>query len=280
MFFIEKARVELDRDLGDQRFEVEGRFVLDGASDGVNVLNEEVTIVFDGFTAVLPPGSFQRDDEEFEFEEDRNGLKEVKIRLDGRFEVEGRDLTLSGITLPQSVFFSLRIGNDVGETEIPFDNDGRFENPNPFPSPSPSPTPEETPTPEPTPSVSPSPSPSPSGSPSPSPSPTPTESPTPEPSPSVSPSPSPSPTGTPSPSPSATPELHVRGPIQQLVVRGAKDGDVTVQNIVFQVSSNTELEDDDGRNVTLDHFKLGEEVDAWGPPAVDGKTPAKRIRAR
>ena len=72
----------------------------------------------------------------------------------------------------------------------------------------------------------------------------------------------------------------MRGPIQQLVVRGAKDGDVTVQNIVFQVSDATELEDDDGKAVTLDHFKVGEEVDAWGPPPVDGKTPARRIRAR
>ncbi|MDZ7365334.1 MAG: DUF5666 domain-containing protein [candidate division KSB1 bacterium] len=306
VFFIAEARVELDRDPGEHRFEVEGRFILGQTSDGIEVLRETVAVKFGDFAVTIPAGSFCRNDDNdgFKFENRAAGIKEIEIKDDGRFEVEGRDLNLANIELSQPVSFSLRIGNDFGETRIPFDRNGRFKNPNPFPSPSPSPTvspspspsPTVSPSPSPSPTVSPSPSPSPTVSPSPSPSPTvspspspsPTVSPSPSPSPTVSPSPSPSPTVSPSPSPSPTvspspspsPELHLRGPIQALVVRGPNDGEVTVGGVRFIVTSHTRLEDENGNTITLNAFVVGEEVDAWGPPAANNTTTATRIRKR
>ena len=123
-FDIEEAEVELEGSDRDQ-FEVEGRFKLGATSNGIDVLNEDVEVTFDGFTQTIPAGSFFRDDERFRFNGAPGGITQFDIRDDGEFQVEARDLALSGIGSP--VPFSLRIGDDRGNTEIPFDAEGEFE---------------------------------------------------------------------------------------------------------------------------------------------------------
>ena len=133
-FDIEEAEVELEEDeANSDEFEVEGRFELGDNSDGIDPLNEEVIVTFAGFSQTIPAGSFIRDDDdegfEFEVEGDVSGIKEIEIRDDGEFEVEGRGLDLGGIDFANPVPFSLQIGNDLGETEIPFaeEDEGEFE---------------------------------------------------------------------------------------------------------------------------------------------------------
>lgn len=284
VFFVEKAEVEQDRDVGDQRFEVRGSFLLGVSSDGLDLATDSVFVKLGSFEQIIPAGLFQRHDEGFRFESESAGVERLELDDNGGYRIEARDLDLSGIALPSEVPFLLRIGNDFGETDIPLDSRGRFDNPNPQPSPSPSPT--ASPEPSPSPTASPDPSPSPTASPSPSPSPTaspspspsPTGSPSPTPSPSGSPSPSPSPSVTPSPSPS--PEVHVRGAIEALVVNSGHSGEITVQGISFLVTANTKLEDDDGNDISMNDFEMGETVEAWGPPPNDNRTEARRIRKR
>ena len=131
-FVIEEAELELDD--GDawteDEFEVEGFFVLGDGNDGINLPGDVVTVVFGTFSQTIPAGSFVRDDDDegFEFDgtlPDGSRLK-VDIDDDGEFEVEGKDLDLSGNDPNGSVFFSLQIGDDIGETTITFD-DGEFE---------------------------------------------------------------------------------------------------------------------------------------------------------
>lgn len=172
VFFIEKAEVELDRGAGDHRFEVRGSFTFGMLSDGIDLASEHVFVRFGGFEQMILAGSFERHDDGFRFESDSAGIERLDIDDNGEYRVEARDLDLSNIMLPSEVNFLLRIGSDSGEWDIPFDSDGRFENPDPQPSPSPSPSPSVSPSPSPSPTVSPSPSPSPTVSPSPSPSPT------------------------------------------------------------------------------------------------------------
>lgn len=186
-----------------------------------------------------------------------------------------RMLALFGVILLSLVmFFNCSDTSPTSQDDHVLDRHGPRPSPSPRVSPSPSPSPTVSPSPSPSPSVSPSPSPTVD----PSPSPSPTVSPSPSPSPTVSPSPSPSPTVDPSPSPS--PEIHLRGAIQVLVVRGANDGDVTVKGVIFEVTTSTRLEDDDGNDITLDSFSVGETVDAWGPPAQNNTAQATRIRKR
>ncbi len=124
-FDIEHAHVELDE------FEVEGSFTLGAGNDGIDVLNEDVTVTFDGFSQTILAGSFVRDkhNEGFKFDgtlPDGTRL-EVEIDDDGEFEVKGRGIPeLSGIALPSLVPFSVRIGDDIGETDIQFDDEGQF----------------------------------------------------------------------------------------------------------------------------------------------------------
>ena len=138
-FVIEEAELELDDDDEEENeaadhvedeFEVEGSFVLGEGNNGIDVLNEDVTVVFGTFSHTVSAGLFVRDDDDegSEFDgtlPDGTRLK-VEIDDDGEFEVEGRDLDLSGSDPNGSVFFSLQIGNDIGETTIAFD-DGEFE---------------------------------------------------------------------------------------------------------------------------------------------------------
>ncbi|MDZ7287462.1 MAG: DUF5666 domain-containing protein [candidate division KSB1 bacterium] len=333
-FCVREAKVEWKRDAGDQRFEVEGLLLPAGLL--ISLRDSSVTVVFGDLSVTIAGSSFVRDDDNdgFKFKNQQAGITEIEFKDDGRYEIEGRGLSLGGMNLREPVLFALQIGSRRGEFKIPFDSRDRFKNPNPCPrptaspspsptvspspeptvSPSPSPTvspsPEPTVSPSPSPTVSPSPeptvspSPSPTVSPSPeptvSPSPSPTVSPSPEPtvspspSPTVSPSPeptvspSPSPTASPSPEPTASPspsptvspspELHLEGAIQALVIRGAYDGEVTVKGVKFIVTQNTRLQDEEGGSVALHAFVVGEEVDAWGTPAVQGVSQASKIR--
>ena len=126
-FDVEKAKVKLKRGAARDRFKVQGRFVLGAASDGIDVLNEDVSVTFDGLTATIPAGSLSLDyDEGFEFKGAAGGVK-VEIRDDGRFKVQARGLNLSGLDLATPVPFVIQIGNDRGETAIPFDEKGKFK---------------------------------------------------------------------------------------------------------------------------------------------------------
>ncbi|MFQ5605961.1 MAG: DUF5666 domain-containing protein [bacterium] len=63
-------------------------------------------------------------------------------------------------------------------------------------------------------------------------------------------------------------------------MQSANAGDVTVQGVKFVVTTTTKLEDELGNSISLNAFELGEEVDAWGPPAQNGETQANKIRKR
>ena len=122
LFDLEKGELNLDQGAATDDFEVEGNFELAPTSNGIDVLNEAVTVTFDGFSETIPAGSFVRnsDDGEFEFIGLAGGITRVQINDDGRFRVSGRDLDLGSIVTADPVFFSLRIGDDLGETNTLF----------------------------------------------------------------------------------------------------------------------------------------------------------------
>ena len=106
----------------DDEFELEGFFELAETSDGIDVLNESVTVALGAFSQTIPSGSFFRSDDGFEFEGDDGGITEFEISDAGEFEIEAEGLNFSDIELDNLLPFSLRIGNDLGKTEILFDD--------------------------------------------------------------------------------------------------------------------------------------------------------------
>lgn len=129
LFDIERARVELEGG-GEDEVRVRGSFVLGTGTNDLDPPNEEVLVMFDGFTFTLPAGSCVRDDDDEGFQCDAlvtdGGRLRVEIRDDGEFRVKARDVDLTGIDLTNPVPFSLQIGDDVGTTAIQFDEEGRF----------------------------------------------------------------------------------------------------------------------------------------------------------
>ena len=128
-FVIWEAELELDEAEDDDEFEVEGRFALANASDGVNLLSEAVAVEFGAFSHTIAPGLMVRDEdhEGFEFYSTLPSGTRLSMEIgdNGVFEVEVEGLDLGAYDPDGSVDFSLRIGGDFGETTISLVN-GQF----------------------------------------------------------------------------------------------------------------------------------------------------------
>ena len=122
LFEVETGNLELELGAATDEFELAGRLESADTSNGIDVLNENVTVTFDGFTETIPAGSFVRnsDGDGFEFIGVAGGITQFLIRDGGSFRVNGEGLDLGSIVATDPVFFSLRIGDDVGETNILF----------------------------------------------------------------------------------------------------------------------------------------------------------------
>ncbi|MFQ5673120.1 MAG: hypothetical protein ACE5G9_08495 [Nitrospinales bacterium] len=127
---ITKAKVKLGKKAGKDKFEVKGSLTLDADSDGIDILNEDVTVTLDGFSETIPAGSFFQKHNKFKFHSgSASGIKEIEIRSDGRFKVEAKRLDLGAIDFSAPVPFSLQIGNDLGETDLLLDHKGKLSEP-------------------------------------------------------------------------------------------------------------------------------------------------------
>jgi hypothetical protein len=147
---LEVTRAEVRQGPKGDRFRIRGKFITDPAvSDGLN-LPEDVSVVFNGFSQTIPADQFfgrhghkgarhsrRHDDDGLEDDElmdQEDGWKHVHggilfvgkapgivrmaIRDDGTFFILGRKVDLGETDFADPVPFSLRIGNDLGQTEI------------------------------------------------------------------------------------------------------------------------------------------------------------------
>lgn len=97
-------------------FLVQGRFQAGPASDGFRLTNETVTLAFDGFSQTVPGSAFRGRGSVYVFTGRVPGIVVLQLHLDtGRFIAVASRLTL-GLESHQPVRFTLRIGNDHGET--------------------------------------------------------------------------------------------------------------------------------------------------------------------
>ncbi len=74
---------------GDQ-FEVVGSFELEATSDGIDILNKDVTVTLGEYSETVAGDYFVREDETYHYQGDSGGITEIKIRDDGRFSVKAR----------------------------------------------------------------------------------------------------------------------------------------------------------------------------------------------
>jgi len=108
---------------------VVGSFELEATSDGIDILNKDVTVTLGGYSETIAGDDFVREDEKFQYQGDSGGITKIKIHDDGSFSIKAKDLDLSSISLDRHVNpvnFSLQIGGYSGKTEIEFDRKGRF----------------------------------------------------------------------------------------------------------------------------------------------------------
>ena len=121
-FEVEKGELDLEQGSETDGFALEGELEPADPGNGIDVANEAVTVTFDGFAETIIAGSFVRnaDDDGFEFSGPSGGITQAQFKDDGRFRVRGEGLDLGSIVIGDPVFFSLRIGDEVGRTDISF----------------------------------------------------------------------------------------------------------------------------------------------------------------
>ncbi len=122
-------RVKLHQITSGDQFEMVGCFELEATSDGIDILNKDVTVTLGGYSETIAGDDFVREDEKFQYKGDSGGITEIKIRDDGRFSVKAKGLDLSSISLDNrvnQVNFDLQFGGYSGKTAIQFDKKGRF----------------------------------------------------------------------------------------------------------------------------------------------------------
>lgn len=124
-FTIDKADLKLQSGSGD-RFMVHGRYTLSPASDGLDLMIDTVTVMFGAFSQDIPGPQFQLTEDGYQFKSKTAGVKQLKLFTDGRFQADARSLNLDGLDVSQPVFFALHLGDDHGETVIPFDRNGHY----------------------------------------------------------------------------------------------------------------------------------------------------------
>ena len=119
-FVIHNTAVGLEGGSPRDEFLVEGTFRTGGFSNGIKMPNEAITVRFDGFTQTIPAASFIRESNDLGFKYDGapGGITRFIVRDDGQFLVKAEMLKLPGVGLSSPVRFSLRIGDDVGQTDI------------------------------------------------------------------------------------------------------------------------------------------------------------------
>ena len=113
LLFADDVELELD----DGEFDIEGSFILGAESNGIDPLTEKVNLQVGTLSITIPAGSFDVDDGAFEFDGVINGVElEATIERSGpgffEFEVSGDGANLTGTANPVTV--SLAIGNDIG----------------------------------------------------------------------------------------------------------------------------------------------------------------------
>lgn len=124
-FTIDKADLKRQSRRGD-RFMVHGRYTLGPASDGLDLMVDTVTVLFDAFSQDIPGHQFQLTEDGYQFKSKTAGVKQLKLFADGRFQADARSLNLDDLDVSQPVFFALHLGDDHGEAVIPFDRNGHY----------------------------------------------------------------------------------------------------------------------------------------------------------
>ncbi len=122
-----------DRDRGPRDWlQIAGTFTEFSNGDGLNWLTDPVTIVLNGFTWNLPPGSFtlkkgdgdkDKDGDRgltYKYKGGRTGLTEVKVDENGKFKLKVKRMDLSGLSFGTPIPFAVTIGNDFGESNVTF----------------------------------------------------------------------------------------------------------------------------------------------------------------
>ena len=108
------------------QFNVQGSLELGDESNGINVLNEDVIVTFNGFSETIPSGKFSCSEKregktKCEFKNTSGGITEIGIVIaKGKveFQVQGQGLDVAGTDINSPVPFSLQLGDDLGTTEI------------------------------------------------------------------------------------------------------------------------------------------------------------------
>ncbi|PIQ99706.1 MAG: hypothetical protein COV66_11185 [Nitrospinae bacterium CG11_big_fil_rev_8_21_14_0_20_45_15] len=108
---------------------ITGQFITTGATDGIDITREVVTVVFGENKETLASGSFvsATTKDSYIYKSENKGIREILFQEDGSFTLFAEGWVEEGRKEPKVKFFSFKIGNDRGEAYLPLDKNCSLE---------------------------------------------------------------------------------------------------------------------------------------------------------
>jgi hypothetical protein len=108
---------------------IAGQFLTTGATDGIDITREAVTIVFGGNKEILASGAFvsAATKDSYIYKSENKGIREILFQGDGSFTLIAEGWIEEGKKEPKVKFFSFKVGNYKGETYLPLDKNCSLE---------------------------------------------------------------------------------------------------------------------------------------------------------
>lgn len=119
-FNISKAEIK-DKKNG-YKLSLAGDFIWGADSDGIDILNEDVTITIGDYIEIIPAGAFQWDavEENYLYIGVTGGITKFVFKQNGTFSCKASDLDLDVMNFEMPVYVALQVGDDMGETGVFF----------------------------------------------------------------------------------------------------------------------------------------------------------------
>jgi len=108
------------------RVSLRGRYVLGADSNGLDLPNQDCTLVFGGYRQSLAGQDFSRHRHGWSFNSRAAGIRRLLLFDDGRFRLDASGLELGQLNLAVPQYFALQLGDDAGGVAIQFDRRGRY----------------------------------------------------------------------------------------------------------------------------------------------------------
>ena len=102
---------------------MKGDFILGADSNGIDIINEDVTVTMGNFVETIPAGGFQWDAvaQNYQYMGVSGGITKFVLTQNDKFNCDASGVNYGVADFAAPVYVALQIGDDMGEANVLFD---------------------------------------------------------------------------------------------------------------------------------------------------------------